>query len=399
MYQNIEIKYVSKALISMVLFFIVILLCALPNEKVFSEQKSHLIQTSETPSRILTDGRDTGDDIFSPTNDYFSTHPTLVHSPLLITIIESQSMGHVMDTIWLGVANFMGHTGTIVPQTTMDDSNFFSTTDILIISSGVIDIPTNRRIIIEQYVQQGGPVYIQGEFSSSFEPNQTFQSIVDSLGGSFSWGATVSGDLVPMNVLGTLSNTPNSVPTLSYFWWGCEGSGDTTIENYLEYGGQYFGFIFTPPNPNYGPVITNSDQDWAQSGLENRLLMENIITYLSMTVVSVEEEQFDVPREYFLLQNHPNPFLHSTTINYTIPGIRGQRSGVSRNNLIHVKLSIYDVLGRLVETLVDEHQESGVHQVEWDSRTGVSPVRSGIYFYKLQLGSDIGETKKMMLIH
>jgi hypothetical protein len=286
MFQEVKIKYAGKALISIVLFFIVILLCGLANEKVFSEQKSHLIQTNETPSRILTDERDTGDEFNSLTDRLYLTLPSSLLNQLSITIIESQSKywGHVQDTVWLSVVNSMGHTGTIVPQTTLDDATFFPTTDILIVSHGVISIPSNRRNIIEQYIQQGGPVYIQGEYLCGYEPNQVFQSIVNSLGGSFSWGETVSGDLVPMNVLGALSNTPNSVPTLSYFWWGCEGSGDTTIENYLEYGGQYFGFIFTPPNPNYGPVITSSDQDWARAASENRLLMENIITYLAMTI-------------------------------------------------------------------------------------------------------------------
>src|SRR5690349_10254777 len=70
-----------------------------------------------------------------------------------ITIIESQSFnsGHNMDQIWLTLAQGMGHTATINPQTTLDNNNFFSSTDILIISSGVIALPANRVNTILQY--------------------------------------------------------------------------------------------------------------------------------------------------------------------------------------------------------------------------------------------------------
>jgi len=263
MYQNFKTKYFCIVLISMVLFFIANLLYAQPNKTFFSDNKVPLNQTSETPARIMTDERNTSEKFHLLSNSIIPKSTSSQQNQFSITIIESQSAqsGHNMDINWLDVVNSMGLTGTIMQQTTLDNSDFFSTTDILIVSSGMIDIPTNRRNIIEQYIEQGGPVYIQGEWLSSFDANQTFQLIVNSLGGSFSWGETVNGDLIPMNVLGSLSNTPNSVPTLSYFWYGCPGSGDTTIENYLEFGGQYFGFIFTPPNSNYGHVITNSDQD------------------------------------------------------------------------------------------------------------------------------------------
>ena len=275
----------------------------------------------------------------------------------------------------------MGHLGTIVSQTTLDNSIFFSTTDILIISSGVIDIPTNRRDIIIQYIQQGGPVYIQGEFLSTYLPNQAFQAIVNSLGGSFSWGGTVRNPLIPMNVLGSLSTTPNNVPTLSLFHFGCEGSGDYTIENYLEFGGQYFGFIFTPPNSNYGSVITNSDQDWVRVGAENHQLMENIITYLSMNVVSVEEKHIDVPRGYALNQNYPNPFNPTTTVRYEIP------------KLSFVTIKVYDVLGNEIATLVNEEKAVDYYQLEFNA----TALPSGVYFYQLNAGEYIN-TKKMLLL-
>ena len=65
---------------------------------------------------------------------------------LNISIIESQSFlsGHVMDIRWSAVVTSMGHTATILPQSTLDNNAFFATTDLLIVSSGVINLPANR---------------------------------------------------------------------------------------------------------------------------------------------------------------------------------------------------------------------------------------------------------------
>jgi len=86
-------------------------------------------------------------------------------------------------------------------------------------------------------------------------------------------------------------------------------------------------------------------------------------------------------------------------------GVRGQGSGISgQTESRHVRLSIYDITGRLVETLVDKDQEPGFYQVEWDGKN----QGSGIYFYRLQISQtpldkggkgDFIETKKLVLLH
>jgi hypothetical protein len=96
--------------------------------------------------------------------------------------------------------------------------------------------------------------------------------------------------------------------------------------------------------------------------------------------------------EFGLMQNHPNPFKKLTTISYQIPS-----SHPASRIPNHVSLSIYDITGRLVETLVNQPQEPGLYHVEWDSRTPESSVASGIYFYRLQAGS-FTSTKKMIIL-
>lgn len=99
----------------------------------------------------------------------------------------------------------------------------------------------------------------------------------------------------------------------------------------------------------------------------------------------------------------PNPFLNSTTIQYTLPArfgpvVRGQGSVVSGEDLTPVKLVIFDPAGRLVKTLVDGRQDPGVYQVEWDGRDlNGEKVPSGIYFYLLKRGSAVSREKIILL--
>ncbi|HEY3251757.1 MAG TPA: T9SS type A sorting domain-containing protein [Ignavibacteria bacterium] len=89
---------------------------------------------------------------------------------------------------------------------------------------------------------------------------------------------------------------------------------------------------------------------------------------------------------FSLSQNYPNPFNPVTIINYSIPNV-GTRHGVL------VQLKIYDALGRLVETLVNETKNAGYYNVTFDG----SNISSGNYFYTIEAG-DYKASKKMVLI-
>jgi hypothetical protein len=90
--------------------------------------------------------------------------------------------------------------------------------------------------------------------------------------------------------------------------------------------------------------------------------------------------------QFSLSQNFPNPFNPITLISYTV--------GANRNTpLQYVDLSIYNILGQMVVTLVNKNQVPGSYQVEWDG----SDFPSGVYFYRIQAG-DFVKTKRMLLI-
>lgn len=200
-------------------------------------------------------------------------------SSLDIKIIESQSNGHTMDQNWLGVVNSMGHTGSIHPQTLLNNNSFFASTDVLIVSSGVIALTAPRIAIIQQFLQTGKPVYLQTEYDCNYTSNQAFAQIVVALGGTFNWGGTTAGTLAPMIVLGTFANTNVPVVPLSYYWYSCHGIPGCNVFPFLSYGNQFHGFFFCPPNQAFGRMITTTDQDWVQSNT-SLPLMQNIITHL-----------------------------------------------------------------------------------------------------------------------
>ena len=88
-----------------------------------------------------------------------------------------------------------------------------------------------------------------------------------------------------------------------------------------------------------------------------------------------------LPDKFSLSQNYPNPFNPITKINYAIP----KKSNVT--------LKVYDVLGRLVKTLVNELKEAGYYIVQFDG----SALASGVYFYKIEAG-DFVQSKKMVVV-
>jgi hypothetical protein len=98
-----------------------------------------------------------------------------------------------------------------------------------------------------------------------------------------------------------------------------------------------------------------------------------------------------IPTTFALFQNRPNPFNPNTTIDFNING--SEAAGGE-----HVTLEVFNLLGQLVKTLVDEQLPTGQHSVVWDGTDKYGHrAASGIYLYRLRVGDD-SQTKKMMLL-
>ena len=106
-----------------------------------------------------------------------------------------------------------------------------------------------------------------------------------------------------------------------------------------------------------------------------------IYTNSNLLGLSQDENIIYIPIEHMLYQNYPNPFNPVTTINYQLQITN------------YIDLSIYNLLGQKVATLVSKHQQAGAYQVEWDA----SGFASGVYIYRLQAEGKI-LNKKMLLL-
>ncbi len=141
-------------------------------------------------------------------------------------------------------------------------------------------------------------------------------------------------------------------------------------------------------------AITTPDPDW--TGFETiwfkacdpEGLCDSNRVIFTVLVSGIDDEDtlMSRPLDFSLSQNHPNPFNSNTNISYSVP-MPGQ-----------IKLTIYDLLGRRVRTLTDEHQTPGNKSIDWNGTDDQgNTVATGIYFYRIEAG-EFTETKKMLML-
>ena len=93
-----------------------------------------------------------------------------------------------------------------------------------------------------------------------------------------------------------------------------------------------------------------------------------------------------LPKNYTLNQNYPNPFNPITTLKYSLP------------SRVKVRLTIYDMMGEVVKTLIEEHQNPGYKLVQWDATNSRGyPVSAGVYIYNIEAGN-FRQSKKMIFL-
>ena len=110
---------------------------------------------------------------------------------------------------------------------------------------------------------------------------------------------------------------------------------------------------------------------------------------VSLSIASAEgfEEVTATPNAFALTDNHPNPFNPSTGIAYEVPA------------QAHITLTVYNLLGQEVVTLVNQVQAAGRYEVTWNARnTQGQAVSSGVYLYRMTTDKGYSETKRMTLL-
>jgi hypothetical protein len=219
-------------------------------------------------------------------------------------------------------------------------------------------------------------------------------SPVPSGGGNLNFGVYIEN-------VGTTTANFDAWLDISY-----EGGPPTTVvQRYLTGFGP--GWIINRPDAwfpipasyaagNYtmtGKVGDHPDNVWASSGFPfSKSGVYNGGTFTPFVpdvyfpdpfLIAGSEEDFALvkPEQFELSQNYPNPFNPLTTIAFSLP------------EAAHVKLTVFNVRGQEISTLVDEMRTAAVHEVVWDA----SDLASGLYFYRIEAGN-YSAVRKMMLI-
>lgn len=183
------------------------------------------------------------------------------------------------------------------------------------------------------------------------------------VGTNFGWSINLDGDnlIIGSNPVGDL---PGYVRILEF-----DGQQFVEKNEFTEAVVGDFGVSVEVDNNNY--VIGNPSKYSNGKGE---------VYYFGNLVSDVKNEK-ELPDSYVLTQNYPNPFNPSTSINYSLP-----KSGF-------VSVSIYDVNGELVQTLVSGDKIRGDYSIHFNADN----LSSGIYFYQIKT-NDFSSTKKMILL-
>jgi len=106
--------------------------------------------------------------------------------------------------------------------------------------------------------------------------------------------------------------------------------------------------------------------------------------------ITIDPLQGNLPDAFALSQNYPNPFNPSTKINFDIPMVK--------DGIIDVKITVFDMLGQKVRTLVESPMTPGPYEVEWDGTNDLNQIMpSGVYMYQFE-SSLYSSAKKMVLM-
>lgn len=190
--------------------------------------------------------------------------------------------------------------------------------------------------------------------------------VYKSTNGGVNWSMIYNQGLCGLNTLYFINDQTGWIA-------GCEGAIHKTTNGGTSWVQQS---IATTTNL-YDIQFINENTGWAV-GAGGRILKTT-----TGGITGIEPVSNEIPKQFSLSQNYPNPFNPTTKIRFEISG----------SSVAQTFLSVYDLLGRKVATLVNEELKPGTYDVNWDA----SDFPNGVYFYKLTAGS-FSETKKMVLI-
>jgi len=163
------------------------------------------------------------------------------------------------------------------------------------------------------------------------------------------------------------ADDPLLIPTLSVEYTSPQATGQLKLLNDRKRVGSTFIRVKVKDN---GGIVNG--------GVDSLVRVFQVTVQLDTDL----EEDEDKPLTFDLAQNYPNPFNPTTTFRYSVPSAG------------YVRIQLYNAMGILVDTLVDEVRSAGVHQFQYDA----AHLPSGIYLYRMQTDDGYRQSRKMTLI-
>jgi len=218
-------------------------------------------------------------------------------------------------------------------------------------------------------------------FSANLNPGEKVWDVIQNSAGDLFTVVTSSGYPFDKSTNGGLNWS-----TIFSFSGARRGACLDLVENIYTSGN---GGVFKSTNGGTSFVNFNfTTMSHKIISFQNRILVAvtgstsgGVWLYIDTTISNISNKTGNIPSDYFLEQNYPNPFNPITKINYGIP------------NSSNVKLRIFDVLGRELETLVNRQQAAGTYEINWDAFN----YGSGVYYYKLET-DEFSDIKSMILV-
>ncbi len=234
-----------------------------------------------------------------------------------------------------------------------------------------------------------GGIYISSDLGSNWTPILEVNNLVTNLAvnGVNIFASTDTGK-VYLSTNNGYKWTPANVGVIYPTVWSTSISGNN-IYTATEYGGVYvstdFGNTWGMESDRliFDKITSlNINNQYVFVGTYDKGLWRRLISDVLKLVTSIDTKGMSkIPINYHLEQNYPNPFNPTTKIQFSLP------------KSVNVRLSIYNLLGQEISTLIDQELPAGTHLVDFNA----SKLSNGIYFYKISAG-DYSATKKMILV-
>ena len=193
-----------------------------------------------------------------------------------------------------------------------------------------------------------------------------------------------------------ISNDPNDT---FHFNWQESVDIDSDVNYIITINLDYFGNYYSSSYESNDSYVEIASDEWAElidfpwwtleyvvEATDGEYTVESEIGQFVFQKTSLSNESDLIPLSFNLHQNYPNPFNPVTTLRYNLP----------INEL--VTITVYDMLGNVINQLINEVQSSGYKSVQWNATNNQGqPVSAGVYLYSIETG-DFRQTKKMILL-